>query len=102
MVFFVIYHLGLAIIGSPATSALTCVGLTTVFSGLAAGSPGKASAVHDCITILKTNNTTNFDTIGVFIINHLRIRDTILARPSGRSGSIDYSEKKGGLSQSRF
>jgi hypothetical protein len=76
--------------------------LTTVFSGLAAGSPGKASAVHDCKTILKTNNTTNFDKNGVFIINHLRIRNTILARPSGHSGSIDYSEKKGGLSQSRF
>ena len=87
---------------SPIASALTFDGLTTVFSGLAAGSPGKASAVHDCKTILKINNITNFDTIGVFIINHLRIRNTILARPSGRSGSIDYSEKKGGLSQSRF
>jgi hypothetical protein len=87
---------------SPIASALTFVGLITVFSGLAAGSPGKASAVHDCKTILKTNNTTNFDIIGVFIINHLRIRNTILARPSGRSDSIDYSEKKSGLSQSRF
>jgi hypothetical protein len=87
---------------SPIASALTFVGLTTVLSGLAAGSPGKASAVHDCKTILKTNNTTNFDTIGVFIINHLRIRNNILAMPSGRSGSIDFSEKKGSLSQSRF
>lgn len=57
-------------INSPATSALTFVGLTKVFSGLAAGSPGKASAVHDCKTILKTNNKINLDTIGVFIINH--------------------------------
>ena len=102
MVFFVIYHLGLAIIGSPATSALTFDGLTTVFSELASGSPGKASAVHDCKTILKTNNTTNFDKNGVFIINHLRIRNNILAVPSERSDSIDFSEKKGGLSQSRF
>lgn len=96
------FYFGLGIINSPATSALTFVGLTTVFSRLAAGFPGKASAVHDCKTILKTNNNTNFDTIGVFIINHLRIRNTILAGPSGRSGSIDYSEKKGGHSQSRF
>jgi hypothetical protein len=51
-------------------SALIFVGLTTVFSGLAAGSPGKASAVHDCKRILKTNNKINLDTIGVFIINH--------------------------------
>jgi hypothetical protein len=76
--------------------------LTTVFSVLAAGSPGKASAVHDCKTILKTNNKINFDTIGVFIINHLRIRNNILAMPSERSDSIDFSEKKGGHSQSRF
>ncbi len=102
MVFFVFYHLGLAIIGSPATSALASAGLTTDFVWLAAGSPGKASAVHDCKTILKTNNNTNFDKNGVFIINHLRIRNNILAVPSERSDSIDFSEKKGGLSQSRF
>ena len=87
---------------SPISSALTFAGLTTVLSGLAAGSPGKASAVHDWRTILKTNNKTNFDTSGVFIINHLRIKNNILAMPSERSGSIDCSEKKGGLSQSRF
>jgi small-conductance mechanosensitive channel len=43
------FYLNLGIFGSQsgATSALTFVGLTTVLSGLAAGSPGKASAVHD-------------------------------------------------------
>ncbi len=70
IVFFFYLNLGMFGSQSGAASALTFVGLTTVLSRLADGSPGKASAVHDCNTILKTNNKINFDTIGVFIINH--------------------------------